>query len=192
MPRPREYNRQTVIERAGAVFHRKGFEATSMSDLVAATGLNTASMYKEFGSKEGLFEATLDNYRSNHIATLTKGMATSPGLQALLAYLENLKTYAQSTDFSGCLLMNNLAEESIASEGTLQRIDSLCHSLESLFRNCLEKAKEAGDIPAAKDVDKLADYILCIVHGITLYARMENRQRNLDGIIDQVVDSIMD
>lgn len=190
MPRQKEYDRQAVIENAGAVFYEKGFEATSMSDLVSATGLNTASMYKEFKSKEGLFEATLDNYRLQHIQELIKGMSGNPCLDTLVAYFEKLRDYAQSDSFNGCLLMNNLAEIKIVSQGTADRIDSICERLDTLFNACLSKAQSDGEIPPGKDIPQLADFLLCIVHGITFYARMENRQPRLAGILDHAIASL--
>ncbi len=190
MPRQKEYDRQAVIENAGAIFYKKGFEATSMADLVTATGLNTASMYKEFKSKEGLFEASLDNYLTQHIQGLIEEMVEAPSLAALVAYLEKLKDYAQSDAFNGCLLMNNLAELNIASDGTIDRIEALYQHLEILFKNCLEAAKAEGQIPAGKDTSQLADFILCIVNGITFYARVESRRSKLPGILQQALDAL--
>ncbi len=59
MARPREFDRDQVVDRAVDVFWRKGFEATSIRDLVEATGLNRGSLYNTFGDKAGLFEAAL-------------------------------------------------------------------------------------------------------------------------------------
>ncbi|MDA0967327.1 MAG: helix-turn-helix domain containing protein [Proteobacteria bacterium] len=55
MPRHTEYNKSDVITAATELFLRKGYEATSMSELVKTTGMNRHSMYKEFGDKEGCF-----------------------------------------------------------------------------------------------------------------------------------------
>ena len=62
MNRPREYKKEDVLEAATGLFWAKGFEATSISELVELTGLNKHSMYREFGDKEGLFLASLDHY----------------------------------------------------------------------------------------------------------------------------------
>lgn len=190
MPRQKEYDRQSVIESAGTVFYQKGFEATSMTDLVAATGLNTASMYKEFKSKEGLFEASLDNYLAHHIQHLIAEMVNAPSLESLVAYLEKLQEYAQSDSFNGCLLMNNLAEFNIASDGTIDRIEALYQHLETLFKNCLATAQANGQIPLEKDTSQLADFILCMVNGITFYARVESRRSKLPGILQQALDAL--
>ncbi len=62
MARPREFDRDQVVDRAVEVFWRQGFEATSIQDLVEATGLNRGSLYNTFGDKAGLFEAALERY----------------------------------------------------------------------------------------------------------------------------------
>ena len=53
--RPREFDRDVALKRAMMIFWEKGFEATSMSDLVEAMKINSPSIYRAFGSKEDLF-----------------------------------------------------------------------------------------------------------------------------------------
>ena len=60
MARPVEYNREEVVEKAMQTFWKKGYHATSMADLVEATGLNPGSIYAAFKSKENFFITTID------------------------------------------------------------------------------------------------------------------------------------
>ncbi|WP_218020410.1 helix-turn-helix domain-containing protein [Nocardia sienata] len=53
--RPREFDRDIALTRAQALFWERGYEGVSLADLVAATGLASASLYAAFGSKEQLF-----------------------------------------------------------------------------------------------------------------------------------------
>ncbi|KFI46633.1 transcriptional regulator, TetR family [Bifidobacterium bohemicum] len=59
MARPRSFDEHDVIEQCSAVFCTHGYEATSIDDLTAATGLKRGSLYQAFGSKHGLFVAAL-------------------------------------------------------------------------------------------------------------------------------------
>ena len=70
MPRTKVYDREDVLRKAVDVFWRKGYRACSVSDLVESTGLNTASMYKEFGDKGGLFVESLEYYRQHILAAI--------------------------------------------------------------------------------------------------------------------------
>lgn len=59
MGRPRQFSEANAIVAATAVFARRGFAGTSVDDLVRATGVNRASLYGTFGSKDGLFRRCL-------------------------------------------------------------------------------------------------------------------------------------
>lgn len=59
MGRPRSFDEQQVIDRAAGLFTSHGYEATSIDDIVAATGLLRGSLYQAFGSKRGLFVAAV-------------------------------------------------------------------------------------------------------------------------------------
>ena len=62
MPRPKEFNPDDAIEKAMQVFWHKGYEATSMEDLLSAMDLNRGSLYDTFGDKRQLFLKVMDRY----------------------------------------------------------------------------------------------------------------------------------
>lgn len=72
--RPRTFSEPDVVASASAVFARRGFAATSVDDLVRATGVGRASLYGAFGSKDGLFQRCL----SGALAALESGSAPDP------------------------------------------------------------------------------------------------------------------
>lgn len=74
MGRPRAFSESDVVASASAVFARRGFAATSVDDLVRATGVGRASLYGAFGSKDGLFQRCL----SGALAALGPGSAPDP------------------------------------------------------------------------------------------------------------------
>jgi TetR/AcrR family transcriptional repressor of nem operon len=59
MARPRNFSEDTVLAQAAALFAHMGYNATSIDDLLGATGLQRGSLYKAFGSKRNLFEKVL-------------------------------------------------------------------------------------------------------------------------------------
>ena len=60
--RPRKLSREAILEIAMDVFWKKGYEATSIADILSATGLHKGSLYQTFNDKKTLFIATLDHY----------------------------------------------------------------------------------------------------------------------------------
>ena len=62
MGRPRGFDEETVLDAAADAFIRGGYEGTSIDDLVQALKLHRGSLYKAFGSKNGLFMSVLRHY----------------------------------------------------------------------------------------------------------------------------------
>ena len=62
MARQKEFDLDVALDKATQLFWEKGFESTSMQDLVDAMGINRASLYDSFGGKKELFEASMDRY----------------------------------------------------------------------------------------------------------------------------------
>ena len=60
--RPREFNTDAALDKAVRLFWQRGYEATSMADLVAETGVAAASLYAAFDNKAGLFAAVIERY----------------------------------------------------------------------------------------------------------------------------------
>src|SRR3954468_19661314 len=64
--RPREFDENEVLDRALETFWSKGFDGTSIQDLIASTGLARASLYGAFGDKQQLYERVLEHYASQN------------------------------------------------------------------------------------------------------------------------------
>jgi AcrR family transcriptional regulator len=81
-----QFTRNRVFEVAAKVFHRKGYDNTSMSDVAAAAGLTKAGLYHHVSSKERLLYTVLDSGLE-----LTESNVMKP-LEAISDPLERLKT----------------------------------------------------------------------------------------------------
>ena len=68
MPGTKSYKRDDLLDRAIEIFRRQGYAGTSTAELVEELGVNRKSMYAEFGSKQGLFEAALERFAEGHAA----------------------------------------------------------------------------------------------------------------------------
>lgn len=190
MARTKEYNRDDVLKKAVDLFWRQGYKASSVVDVVQATGLNTASLYKEFGDKDGLFEEALEHYRRHIIGPRTQILTDQPNLEGVEAFLESVVKGAASGKYKGCLMMNHLAQQHSVSRQAARQIGAFCGTMEALLSAALENAQAEGDIPADKDPAALASFIMCSVHGLVLYGRHANKKSaipDLHGIILQTL-----
>ena len=105
MPWQKSYNHDLAIGRAMNAFWANGYAATSISDLVAATGLNRASLYSAFKDKRGLFIATLKAYDAMRREKRTEPkLCDDPRSQILDMFRAAVS--APKNAPPGCLLVN--------------------------------------------------------------------------------------
>ena len=69
MARTKCFNRDEALEKAMQAFWAKGYEATSVQDLVDCMGINRGSLYDTFGDKHQLFLEALDQYGTGCVAS---------------------------------------------------------------------------------------------------------------------------
>lgn len=105
MGRPKSYRVAEAVALALPAFWMAGFEATSLKDLEAATGLNKFSLYASFGSKRGLYLACLDDYISRYLAPFFSGFKPD-GPASIEAFLQGVVARLVATNGLGCVLLN--------------------------------------------------------------------------------------
>jgi AcrR family transcriptional regulator len=166
MARPKTYSRDEVLRRATDLFARKGYEGAHLQELVEVTGLNRFSLYKEFGGKEGLFQAALDAYLEQLQALDDHLRRDPPGLANLRAYYTALLDH----DFPhGCLAVNTIREKHIVPPRVFATIERFAASgEEGLLRN-LAGARDAGELPPETDVEALAKFLTALDMGLITY-----------------------
>jgi AcrR family transcriptional regulator len=57
-----------VLESALIAFWQNGYEGTSLTNLLEATGLTKLSLYAAFGNKESLFQKVVERYQRDYLA----------------------------------------------------------------------------------------------------------------------------
>jgi len=186
MARLKEYDREDVLKKASELFWERGFEATSMSELVQATGLNSASMYKEFGNKEGLFDSALQDYQKSKLDPFLKALHDQPGMESLERFLDGIAGRVELKGFKGCLMLNTLSEEHSVSPGALRRVEKFCGQLNKALEASIRAAQKEGAIPRKKDPAVLAELVVCMIHGMVLYGRIKSHKAYVGPIIETV------
>lgn len=162
-----------------------------MSEVIKTTGLNSASLYKEFGSKEGLYEAALEEYRMQELEPALKLLITEPNMKGLDLFLNALAENARNPVFYGCLMMNTLVEQEVVSAGSSRRAEKFCTRLETVLEGVIRGAQKAGEIPAGKDPVALANYLLCVIQGIGLYARTDDHKPHITAVMQTAKDALV-
>lgn len=190
MARHKEYDRDDVLDKAVGLFWQKGYKASSIADIVHATGLNTASMYKEFGDKDGLFEEALEYYRQYIVSSRYQFLIDEPNIKGIEGYLGAVVKGAASKEYKGCLMVNHLAQKHSISREAAEKIDDFCAMVEGLLETAFRNAQANGDVSKGRDPAALASFVMCCVHGLILYGRHPNKKNDIPKIYDVIFQAL--
>ena len=192
MGRSKQYDRTELLDRAVELFRRQGYSGTSTAELVEELGVNRKSMYAEFGSKQELFEATLEHYDRKH---LTNVLAPIEASNAGLAAIRQAFTgYASASEgwFNGrgCLMCNSAVERGALDPATGRYAAAYLHRITRAFRNALENGRSAGELDDGADLDELSGFLTTVLIGVAASIRAEAPPEQLHAAAS-VVTSIL-
>src|ERR1700761_6793555 len=108
MSRPREFDEAQALQAAKEVFWQRGYEATSLADLLAAMGLPKSSFYETFGSKRELFLRSLARYREERLAAFRQVLASGRSVRQAIEAL--FRTAIGCEEHKGCMACNEAVE----------------------------------------------------------------------------------
>ena len=171
--RPREFDPRRAIADARDSFWANGVHATSIKDLGAATGLSTGSIYKAFGSKEGLLHAVLDDYLDDQRAALEELAASLEPLEAIRGLLEWIVTLASDpSPQRGCLAANCSVELSESDPVAMERIRAHGETMHRLLSGLVRDAAEAGQVPPLRrSSSDISGVLWLTIYGVQVQAR---------------------
>lgn len=177
MARTRAFDETEAVRKALGVFWSRGYEATSLSDLESATGLNRSSLYQAFESKRGLFSRAVTLYLQEVITPRLAVFAKSPaGLAQVTAYFESLattmETAPQTLTRRGCLLVNTATELAPHDVEAHRAVEDYRTLLQGHLTRSLEAAVKAGAMPK-KTVPRRVELLLGSVIGVLVTARVD-------------------
>jgi TetR/AcrR family transcriptional repressor of nem operon len=169
MARTREFDTEKALDAAMRVFWRKGYAATAMSDIYAATGLKPGSIYAAFQDKEGLFQQAFEHYAHRFRATLPAGLQ---GIAAICAWIELQASLAvEDSDRAGCLIVNTVAEREVHSPATQALAQGRMREIRDFFVRHLVLATHLGELPADTQIDRRADALVGAIVSIMTLGR---------------------
>ena len=173
MWRPKEFDRDVVLDRAMQLFWSRGYEATSIEHLVARMGIRRGSLYGTFGDKRALFFAAIDRYDRVVTAKLLAILdAPGSGKDAIRRF------FRLKVDLSlkpgrprGCLVTNSTAELASRDRAAASRVGAVLTRIEAAFHRAVVRAQQAGEIDPARDPRALARFLTSSAQGLSVMAK---------------------
>ncbi len=193
MPWEKRYNETEVLDRAMQAFWARGYAATSMQDLVDATGINRGSIYAAFEDKRSLFLHSLRHYdRLHREAYLYRTAASHAPRGAILAAFRDAATPAAGDTPGGCLLVNTALELSPHDDEIRALVDASLREVERFFRQMIVAGQEAGDIAKAIRPGATARALLGLFLGLRVLMRANPEKSQTAAIVEQAEAMVHD
>ncbi|MFT4189913.1 MAG: TetR/AcrR family transcriptional regulator [Comamonas sp.] len=183
--RPRNFDRDAALARAMAMFWARGYEASSLTELMAAMGLNPPSFYAAFGSKDALYREAIDLYLATVGAGSMKVLAETPGVHEAIRrmLLASLDVALASPSSGGCLVSLGLFNCQAQNAPLREHMRELRRSTARLIRQRLERGVADGELAADTDTERLATYFATIIQGISFQAQDGAGRPTLLGLV---------
>jgi TetR/AcrR family transcriptional regulator, transcriptional repressor for nem operon len=193
MARRKEFNREEVLEKAMETFWCKGYEATSIEDLVKQMGINRGSLYDTFGDKRTLFLEAIAHY-DNTVTSKAIAKLQAPGSakQAIANYFQELVDRSiADRQRRGCLLTNSVVELGPHDPDAASHLAANLQRLETAFYKALVKARDEGEISYHKDIRALARFFTSSLQGLRVMSKVNPDPLTLRDISHAIV-SVLD
>ena len=174
MARTKEFDPDAALQSALELFWRRGYEATSMADLVEHLGIGRASIYATFGNKHELYLKALDRYGESRDARMLRELSQAgPALPVVRALVRRFATEAadDSCRLTGCLVTNTAAELAPHDTAAARRVELSWDHLETLMHSALVRAQAQGELAEGRDPRALARMLLVLMQGLRVVGK---------------------
>lgn len=185
MARPREFDKDEVLDAAMLHFWQFGFEATSIKDLAGEMGMSVASIYNAFGDKRALFHRALDHYvdRSfeDRLSRMEGHLAPREALETF--FREVVERSLEDPARKGCMLINSALEMAPHDEEFRSVVSLVLSRVESFFHRCIQAGQRDGTITDAQPARDLARMLIAVHIGLRVMARSRPERAQLEGMV---------
>ncbi|MET7612528.1 TetR/AcrR family transcriptional regulator [Streptomyces seoulensis] len=174
MARTKEFDPDAALQSALELFWRRGYEATSMADLVAHLDIGRASIYATFGNKHDLYLKALDRYNERRDLTLLHELSQpGPALPAVRAVIRRFAAEASSElqRGKGCFVTNTAVELGADDPAAAGRVGTSWDHVETLLHSALVRACAQGELSQDRDPRALARMLLVLMQGLRVVGK---------------------
>ena len=193
MARPRKFVEGDVVAAARDEFWTRGYAATSVDDLTAATGLGKGSLYGAFGDKHGLFVRALDDYIASSLDEV-RAQLRDPAFSAYARLAHHLRAQVEAIAADkrrrGCMMAKSAAELAGLDEAVDKKVERAYATWRDELVACVKEAQRDGDIDAKQNPQALAGALLAFMRGQEALHKGGARPAQLKAAADEMVSLI--
>ncbi|MGZ3874528.1 MAG: TetR/AcrR family transcriptional regulator [Mucilaginibacter sp.] len=193
MARTKDFDENEVLSKAIQLFWYKGYNGTSMQDLVDSLGISRSSLYDTYTDKHTLFVKALESYQNAGAAKIQEIIqhdgSAKETVKKLLTFVSN--ELLGDKQQKGCFMLNAEVEVAPHDAEVNAMVCRNDKQLEEAFYQVIKKGKESGEIKNPQDALALARFLFNTVKGMRVTAKSTTDKDVFDDII-QLSVSVLD
>jgi AcrR family transcriptional regulator len=168
MPRNSNATREKILGAAFVRFHKDGFRAASIRDILEDTGLTKGALYHHFPSKAALGYAVVDEHMRYLISELAATFASTDDPISTMQDLIRTRVLNAPWEMlrMGCPLTNLAEEMSHHDDGFYERVSVIFAELRSVLAGALARGQTAGTVRSDISAEGMALTFVCFRNGL--------------------------
>ena len=192
MPRTKAFDTDEVLDRALHIFWRKGYEGTSMQDLVDGMRINRASIYDTFDSKEALYLQALQRYQARNQCQVEQLMTRHTSVrEALDQLLESMIQESTSDpEKKGCFVVNATTGLANRNEAVNRLVSDNEQRMAFVFEDMIKQGQARGEIASDQDSRVLSSYVFSSLQGLRVLAATNADLSTLRRVKETVLSAV--
>src|SRR5260370_1386410 len=185
MARHKEFDQNEALHEAMEVFWSRGYEATSIQDLVKQMGINRQSLYDTFGDKHALYLQALDRYREvegrRMFELLERPGSVKKAVRQLFAGVVDKALCDRER--RGCFMGNAMSELAGRCKETAARTCSNVAAMEGALYRALLRGKKEGELKGVRGPRAVARFLNNSLQGLLLMAKATQDRKALNDVV---------
>jgi TetR/AcrR family transcriptional repressor of nem operon len=178
-----EATRRHIVEQSAAVFNQHGYSGTSMSELMAATGLEKGGLYRHFASKQDLAAAAFDYAWETVSEPRWRGLDDcASSLEKLLLLVKNFVEQPPRTLPGGCPLLNTAVDSDDGNPLLRGKARAALDRWRAKIGDIVHQGQENGELRGGVAPSTVAAIIIASLEGAIMMSRLEKTREPLHAI----------
>ena len=194
MARTKDFDELEVLNKAISIFWHRGYNGTSMAELVNGLGISRSSLYDTYGNKHSLFIKALNCYQANASqrmdAILQQCTSTKEAIKQLLKITKG--DLAGDLKQDGCFWVNAAADVDPYDQEIEDIITHYNQQVEDIFHSALTRGQDNGEIPLCINTRATSRFFVSTVKGLSVVARSKTDNCVFDDIVNVAMSVIDD
>jgi TetR/AcrR family transcriptional repressor of nem operon len=192
MARPKAFDRTRAVSKALDVFWCKGYEATSVQDLLVAMGINRGSMYDTFHDKYSLYVEALERYAQIEterlFSILDEDITGYAAIERFFSVI--IDDLVNDKHRRGCFVVNTIIELAPHDDTLHQRVAAILDWIEAGFERTIRRGQHDGSINITVNPGQTARLLNNTMQGLRVIGKVTAHRERLQDITSTALHTL--